>query len=430
MIASQNTFIKIPTIILFTLTVILFVFASCAQLDESIIPYDPPGATTETRETIPQHKRIIGAGSPKVFIHNNFDGARFNDFYHIAGDTFAVVIAPENAPINNSAWYAFHITTEEARQITLRFKTENGRHRYHPKLRFHPEGEWVKADSSAYRPGPSQNTAELDLFLDEAGITVSAQELINVAEMTEWISYWDSYSYLQTGTVGYSHEGRPVPYFYLSESPDNEHLIFIFGRQHPPEVPGTLAMKAFIERMLEDDHLARNFRSVATVIGFPLMNPDGVYHGHWRHNAGGVDLNRDWRDFHQPETRAVRDHILDVMENPDARIYYGLDFHSTSYDVFFSVDRSLPSWPENFADNWLDGIRLRLPDYELRDDPFGVAPPIVKNWLYNTFQAGGVTYEVGDTTDRDLLKAVARAAAASLMEEVLEVYKNEFGGEF
>ena len=30
------------------------------------------------------------------------------------------------------------------------------------------------------------------------------------------------------------------------------------------------------------------------VLAFPLMNPDGVDLGHWRHNAGGIDLNRDW----------------------------------------------------------------------------------------------------------------------------------------
>ena len=41
------------------------------------------------------------------------------------------------------------------------------------------------------------------------------------------------------------------------------------------------------------------------VIVYPLMNPDGVDEGHWRHNTGGIDLNRDWAHYNQPETRQV-----------------------------------------------------------------------------------------------------------------------------
>ncbi len=37
----------------------------------------------------------------------------------------------------------------------------------------------------------------------------------------------------------------------------------------------------------------------------PLLNPDGMALGHWRHNLGSVDLNRDWGIFGQPETTAV-----------------------------------------------------------------------------------------------------------------------------
>lgn len=404
---------------------ILISLYSCARLDDAaIIPYDPPGATTETRETDPQYVRIIGAGNPKVWIYNDFDGARYNDFYHVAGDTFEVVIRPENYPINNSAWYAFQLWTEDPRQITIRLRYEGGRHRYHPKFRFHQDAEWIPVDSSRYRYGSQTDRAEFDIFLDSEGLTVAAQELINVRSLQTWLTKMADHSSVKVGVAGYSHQQREIPYLFVSDAPDKNHLLFVFGRQHPPEVPGSLAMKAFLERMLEEDHLASEFRKVATVLAYPLMNPDGVYLGHWRHNAGGVDLNRDWGPFHQPETRAVRDHLLGIMQNPEARLYYGFDFHSTTHDVFYTVHKHLPSWPEAFADRWLEGIHARLPEYEIREEPFGVAPPIVKNWLYHTFGAGAVTYEVGDTTDRELLRDVARAAAESAMEQMLDVYRN------
>ena len=29
----------------------------------------------------------------------------------------------------------------------------------------------------------------------------------------------------------------------------------------------------------------------------------------WRHNANGVDLNRDWTAFTQPETQAIKNYL-------------------------------------------------------------------------------------------------------------------------
>ena len=37
-----------------------------------------------------------------------------------------------------------------------------------------------------------------------------------------------------------------------------------------------------------------------------MPNPDGVDSGYWRHNSNGVDLNRDWIEFTQPETKAIK----------------------------------------------------------------------------------------------------------------------------
>ena len=59
---------------------------------------------------------------------------------------------------------------------------------------------------------------------------------------------------------------------------------------------------------------------------FPLMNPDGVDLGHWRHNAGGIDLNRDWALYRQPETRLVADFIVKEVKTQKSQLVLGLDF--------------------------------------------------------------------------------------------------------
>ena len=90
-------------------------------------------------------------------------------------------------------------------------------------------------------------------------------------------------------------------------------FIVIVGRQHPPEVTGSLNLFPFLATVLGDSSLARQFRARYQLIIYPFLNPDGVALGHWRHNTGGVDLNRDWGPFTQPETRLVRDHVDDIL---------------------------------------------------------------------------------------------------------------------
>jgi hypothetical protein len=150
------------------------------------------------------------------------------------------------------------------------------------------------------------------------------------------------------------------------------------------------------------------------------MNPDGVDNGHWRHSAGGIDLNRDWLNFNQPEVRAVRDVLLDLRADPGARFYFGIDFHSTQEDVFYTLSRHLETHPPGFIDAWLDAIRAAFPDYYVNDEPYDLGPPIAKNWFYESFGAPAVTYEIGDEVDRAQIRRLAQGAARAMMELLLE----------
>ena len=120
------------------------------------------------------------------------------------------------------------------------------------------------------------------------------------------------------------------------------------------------------------------------MIVYPLINPDGVDGGHWRHNFGGVDLNRDWKAFNQPETRAVADDLIGYQER-GVFMLYSLDFHSTIYDVYYTSNKDIPTNLPGLTDRWLAGINAILPDYEIREEPSGVVSPVSKNFMYHTF---------------------------------------------
>ena len=99
---------------------------------------------------------------------------------------------------------------------------------------------------------------------------------------------------VETSLVGQSVQGRPL---YLAETADRPEFILLIGRQHPPEVTGAIAMRSFIDTVLADSDLGRQFRARFKLAIVPLVNPDGVAGGHWRHNVNGVDVNRDWGPF-------------------------------------------------------------------------------------------------------------------------------------
>jgi hypothetical protein len=198
-------------------------------------------------------------------------------------------------------------------------------------------------------------------------------------------------------------------------------IIAIFSRQHPPEVTGFKAMQSFLDELLINEQSEAFFKEYRVVV-YPLLNPDGVDLGHWRHNTGGIDLNRDWAYYNQPETRQVADHLVNSVANAKGRMILGLDFHSTQKDVFYTLPdaegaKTVIPW---FKKTWLEGIEANIANYEVNESADPIGQPVTKGWFYKQFNAVGVTYEVGDENDREFIDLKARVAAQQMMKVLLE----------
>ena len=163
--------------------------------------------------------------------------------------------------------------------------------------------------------------------------------------------------------------------------------------------------------------MSRQFFETVVV---PLVNPDGVAAGNWRHNLHGVDLNRDWSPFRQPETRAIRDAILKYQREETPRLAFFLDFHSTHHDVFYVQSGEEPVWSTGFSRRWLEALAERMPEYKVRQEPNAGSRPLSKVWARKTMKVPAVIYEVGDNTDRKLIRRVARTSAKQMMRLLLE----------
>lgn len=402
---------------------------SCSSSEKfSGFSYDPEGATVTTdKEITPQHERTIGISTDGVWLSNEFAGARMNDFYKLKDSLYQVVLEPENYPINNSPWYAFKVWSDTAKTVSLKLVYRKGEHRYYPEISRDGKN-WSPIDSASYRQDTLQGTATLRLDLSEEPLWISAQEVLTVDDYAAWADSLSKKPFVWQDTAGYSHQERPVKKLVINEleDPNKPHgVLLITGRLHPPEVTGALANLYFLDELALNTETAKAFRSKFEVVAYPLANPDGVQNGHWRHNAAGVDLNRDWIAFNQPETRAIRDDILQhVGSDSLKKVYYGIDFHSTNENIFYPINREINTFPEDFTYIWVDALQEAFPDTEFAVEPFDTSSPITKNWIYRTFGADAVTYEVNDSENREKIEAIARTSARLVMKNLLEEMEN------
>lgn len=398
---------------------LLLTIYSC-QTTYQAKPHDFPKPVDTTDKPVEFQEKKMYATQSGVSADNLFDGARLNDFQQLNQDTFQASIHPENKPINPSAYYAFRLWSGIPKKVVVELNYTSGFHRYPPKIS--SDGEtWTFLDSTKVQLAKDSVNAFIELDLNSDTLWVAAQELQTSTHVKNWCLEKAKMAGVEFHIAGKSKQGRDMVLLDISQGENKKKdMIAIISRQHPPEVTGYMAMRAFIEEILADKPLSNDFRKKYHLLVFPLMNPDGVDLGHWRHNAGGIDLNRDWAKYNQPEVKTVADYIAKTAKTNKSKVLLGIDFHSTWYDILYTNKQSAKNLPR-FKDYWVAGFRDVLRGEKIRERPSKIGRPVSKSWFLTQFEAEGITYEVGDGTPRELIIIKGRAAAIEMME--LLIYK-------
>jgi hypothetical protein len=383
--------------------------------------------STLTKPIQLQVKKTFDLGQG-IYCSNDFDGARLNGVV-LSNDTLVTaLITPENTPINGSPWYAFKIWSETEQDIYLKLTYLNGvKHRYYPKLS--TDGlDWDILDSISYYPdttgtknGGSPTSISMKLDLNPDTLWVSAGELITSSTVYAWSDELAAKEYISQTKIGESREGKPINALKIGIG-DDKKMIIVLSRQHPPEVSGYLAMESFVETLSEDNPVNQRFREEYNTYVIPLVNPDGVDQGHWRHNFGGIDLNRDWETFNQPEVAAIRDFMQNKVKTSGGKFYFGVDFHSTFQDIYYTINPDLKGNMPGLVPELITKMGQEFPDYEPNIRPSGLDGPRISStsFLFYEFGAESVTFEIGDNTPRAFIKQKGEVTANTLMELLLK----------
>jgi cytosolic carboxypeptidase protein 6 len=363
--------------------------------------------------TLQDRKNFIFNNGDLTF-SNQFLAGRLNRIEQVNDSTFTIFIEPENRPINPSPWYAFKIWSKNSRNLYLSLHYYANKHRYDPKTS--TDGiVWDELKGTTLNKDSTVSFFKLPVNTDT--LTVAAQEVINSVSAYEWIDGLAELPFMKKQVIGHSRMGKPILALSNTES-SGKNIVVVISRQHPPEVTGYLAMQEFVHELTAASDLAKKFREKFEVVIVPMINPDGVDEGNWRHSFDGVDLNRDWEFFKQPETRAVKDFLLTKISDQQAKVYLAFDFHSTWHDILYTNSDTLTNFP-GLTRQWIAGFQKEL-GVTLKVSPSGNGGNVSKSWFSRELKADALTYEVGDDTSRDLIKKKGKLAALVMMEILIQ----------
>lgn len=407
---------RCPT--LFLLPLLLLAIPACGQDNTAALPFGyDHSVNTAPKPVSAQPKRQYRFAAGNIVVDNRFEAARLNDA-RLKGNTLQLFITPENTPVNGSSWYAFRITAAKPQSLTIELHYTYGFHRYPPRISTDGR-QWTPIGQQKIKLNRKGNRATFTLRLAAGATFIAAQEIVTSSMVYDWCKSLASQELVRHRVIGTSVLGRDIPCLDIyAGSATGKPIIAILGRQHPPEVTGHYALQHFVETLIGHEN-AESFFQKYRVLVFPIINPDGVDLGHWRHNAGGVDLNRDYAEYLQPEVLALTSLLVTTARENNARVLAGLDFHATYDDVFYTSKETEGVALAALKDEWLAAIGAALQpyDYKLKEEQHSVyGNPSAQHWFYHQFRALGITYEIGDNTDREFIKTTAAASANALIE--------------
>lgn len=383
-----------------TLCALAALFASCAVQR----PTFPAGESCETAA---------------FTVVDGFSGARRGTCTVVSADRVRLDILPENdGYINDSPWYAFKLVPSVATTAEIELRYSGGHHRYWPKISTDAI-IWRPLDERYVSSSSNGRRAVVQVPLSTKPVWIAAQEILSPSLYEVWNRAVADQTGIRPVVLGESTAGLPIHIFDSNRKATD--VLFLVGRQHPPEVSGAFGFFAFAETVFGNTELAREFRARYRVIAIPLLNPDGVVSGNWRHNLGGVDLNRDWGPFTQAETKLVSN-LLDGLDQSGHQLRVFVDFHSTKKNVFYSQIEADVTNPPLFTRTWLRNARARIKNYPFTNQEGPTSnTAIAKNYIYTRYGIPSVTFEVGDETDREAARAAARIFAEELMKLMLSL---------
>jgi len=111
---------------------------------------------------------------------------------------------------------------------------------------------------------------------------------------------------------------------------NKKRYVFISSRVHPGETPASYMFNSLLRFLVsKEDPRAKALRDNFVMVLIPMLNPDGVYRGHYRVDTHGLNLNRMYLSpnvVEHPTIYAAREIVLEL--NKSKRLFLYCDLHA------------------------------------------------------------------------------------------------------
>ena len=135
--------------------------------------------------------------------------------------------------------------------------------------------------------------------------------------------------YISRECIGRDESGTYEMYAYTFAPKEYEKTLFITSGIHGNEFVGTLAFARFMELLCAQDGTHEGLaylRNKVRIIAIPIVNVWSRGETKCRENANGVDLNRDFDDLSQAESR----NIVALLQRHKSEVSVVMDLHCAS----------------------------------------------------------------------------------------------------
>lgn len=144
--------------------------------------------------------------------------------------------------------------------------------------------------------------------------------------------------YITRTDIGKDASGEYTMYCYEYAPKDYKSTIFLAGGIHSDEGVGYFSLAKIMQLIAEakpEDTLLYTLRQNVRFVVIPIINVWGVSNGHPRANSNGQDLNRDFIDLSQQESK----NVIACFEKYAETVDVAMDFHisqNSSNELWFN----------------------------------------------------------------------------------------------
>ena len=217
------------------------------------------------------------------------------------------------------------------------------------------------------------------------------------------IEEWSKRNCVEVSSIGTSEHGRVMPLLTITnkeKANKDKKVVYIHGRIHTSETPGTWHLEQMIETISGESKYAQDLRDNIIFYILPFTNPDGVQEGMSRSNANGINLEVNYNSPDSVTAKEVKN-ILGFLKGITAErpVDLVLNMHSQSLNQVTYWVHSAESTSDEYYRNLLLLCNLTINDnpYFRKDDlKFSKhASRYVEGWFYDNTQGRtiAITFE-------------------------------------